>query len=65
MQAQANDPEMKIEADNDGAGWVWVVSECGWPPLSGRTPSQASAVRTGAFASGALAALSRIGRRRF
>lgn len=65
MHVQANDPEMKIEAQDDGGGWVWVVSECGWPPLTGRTASRRSAERTGAFASGALAALSRIGRRRF
>jgi hypothetical protein len=65
MQTLADGKDLKIERRDDGAGWAWVVSDCGWPPLSGRAPSPASAERTVAFASGVLGALSRIGRRRF
>lgn len=61
----ANDEDLQVRPRDDGGGWVWVVSECGWPPLSGLAPNRKAAERSGVFASSALAALARIGRRRF
>ena len=65
MQVLPAEHELQVETRDDGAGWVWVVSECGWPPLSGRAPSHGAAQRTGAFASSVVQALARIGQRRF
>lgn len=66
MQALPAEQDFKVETrDEGGAGWVWVVSECGWPPLSGRAPSHGAAQRTGAFACSVVQAFGRIGRRRF
>lgn len=65
MPALPTEPPFKVEARDEGGGWTWVVSECGWPPLSGRAPSPSSAQRTAAFASSVAQAFDRIGRRRF